>query len=224
MVPSCKRCMKLFASVLSIFLITKRGCRVDLLNTTHCCVSCSPFLCARHGKLNFLWGDKFSLYCVPIKDQQGNQPIYSYFEQLLAVAPPTPFFQVVCVCVCVFGNEKACQHTQKTNRCQRKKLMPFQMSLCACVRRRSWKWFFFFPPSWLLCCFLPRGAFSVVRRCVKKSSGQEYAAKIINTKKLSARGTVTPHMLTITKIHTQRQHDTQKDVWCSGSSLFTSSE
>ncbi|KAF7213042.1 calcium/calmodulin-dependent protein kinase type II delta 2 chain [Nothobranchius furzeri] len=32
-----------------------------------------------------------------------------------------------------------------------------------------------------------RGAFSVVRRCVKISSGQEYAAKIINTKKLSAR-------------------------------------
>uniref|UniRef100_A0A8C1XKK3 calcium/calmodulin-dependent protein kinase n=1 Tax=Cyprinus carpio TaxID=7962 RepID=A0A8C1XKK3_CYPCA len=31
------------------------------------------------------------------------------------------------------------------------------------------------------------GAFSVVRRCVKISSGQEYAAKIINTKKLSAR-------------------------------------
>uniref|UniRef100_A0A8C1XKY3 calcium/calmodulin-dependent protein kinase n=1 Tax=Cyprinus carpio TaxID=7962 RepID=A0A8C1XKY3_CYPCA len=32
-----------------------------------------------------------------------------------------------------------------------------------------------------------KGAFSVVRRCVKISSGQEYAAKIINTKKLSAR-------------------------------------
>uniref|UniRef100_A0A673HJC1 calcium/calmodulin-dependent protein kinase n=1 Tax=Sinocyclocheilus rhinocerous TaxID=307959 RepID=A0A673HJC1_9TELE len=31
------------------------------------------------------------------------------------------------------------------------------------------------------------GAFSIVRRCVKISSGQEYAAKIINTKKLSAR-------------------------------------
>nr|XP_055033146.1 calcium/calmodulin-dependent protein kinase (CaM kinase) II gamma 1 isoform X15 [Misgurnus anguillicaudatus] len=34
---------------------------------------------------------------------------------------------------------------------------------------------------------LGKGAFSVVRRCVKKSNGQEYAAKIINTKKLSAR-------------------------------------
>uniref|UniRef100_A0A2I3SNX6 calcium/calmodulin-dependent protein kinase n=1 Tax=Pan troglodytes TaxID=9598 RepID=A0A2I3SNX6_PANTR len=32
-----------------------------------------------------------------------------------------------------------------------------------------------------------RGAFSVVRRCVKVLAGQEYAAKIINTKKLSAR-------------------------------------
>ncbi|KAK1788551.1 hypothetical protein P4O66_016967, partial [Electrophorus voltai] len=35
-----------------------------------------------------------------------------------------------------------------------------------------------------------RGAFSVVRRCVKVLSGQEYAAKIINTKKLSARVSV----------------------------------
>uniref|UniRef100_A0AAR2J2M9 calcium/calmodulin-dependent protein kinase n=1 Tax=Pygocentrus nattereri TaxID=42514 RepID=A0AAR2J2M9_PYGNA len=34
---------------------------------------------------------------------------------------------------------------------------------------------------------LGKGAFSVVRRCVKILSGQEYAAKIINTKKLSAR-------------------------------------
>uniref|UniRef100_A0A8C5E520 Calcium/calmodulin dependent protein kinase II alpha n=1 Tax=Gouania willdenowi TaxID=441366 RepID=A0A8C5E520_GOUWI len=34
---------------------------------------------------------------------------------------------------------------------------------------------------------LGKGAFSVVRRCVKVLSGQEFAAKIINTKKLSAR-------------------------------------
>ncbi|XP_028339990.1 calcium/calmodulin-dependent protein kinase type II subunit beta-like [Physeter macrocephalus] len=33
-----------------------------------------------------------------------------------------------------------------------------------------------------------KGAFSVVRRCVKLCTGHEYAAKIINTKKLSARG------------------------------------
>uniref|UniRef100_A0A8C8FG76 calcium/calmodulin-dependent protein kinase n=1 Tax=Oncorhynchus tshawytscha TaxID=74940 RepID=A0A8C8FG76_ONCTS len=38
---------------------------------------------------------------------------------------------------------------------------------------------------------LGKGAFSVVRRCVKVLSGQEYAAKIINTKKLSARGELT---------------------------------
>ncbi|XP_070613962.1 calcium/calmodulin-dependent protein kinase type II subunit delta isoform X9 [Erythrolamprus reginae] len=34
---------------------------------------------------------------------------------------------------------------------------------------------------------LGKGAFSVVRRCLKITTGQEYAAKIINTKKLSAR-------------------------------------
>ncbi|KAK9506801.1 hypothetical protein O3M35_008668 [Rhynocoris fuscipes] len=32
-----------------------------------------------------------------------------------------------------------------------------------------------------------KGAFSVVRRCVQKCTGLEFAAKIINTKKLSAR-------------------------------------
>uniref|UniRef100_A0A8D0CF69 calcium/calmodulin-dependent protein kinase n=1 Tax=Scleropages formosus TaxID=113540 RepID=A0A8D0CF69_SCLFO len=45
--------------------------------------------------------------------------------------------------------------------------------------------------SWPTCLSLfhvfLRGAFSVVRRCVKVLSGQEYAAKIINTKKLSTR-------------------------------------
>ncbi|KAG9432453.1 calcium/calmodulin-dependent protein kinase II isoform X1 [Apis mellifera carnica] len=34
---------------------------------------------------------------------------------------------------------------------------------------------------------LETGAFSVVRRCVQKSTGHEFAAKIINTKKLTAR-------------------------------------
>ncbi|XP_026679463.1 calcium/calmodulin-dependent protein kinase type II alpha chain [Diaphorina citri] len=34
---------------------------------------------------------------------------------------------------------------------------------------------------------LGKGAFSVVRRCVQKATGLEFAAKIINTKKLSAR-------------------------------------
>uniref|UniRef100_A0AC35U7A7 Calcium/calmodulin-dependent protein kinase n=1 Tax=Rhabditophanes sp. KR3021 TaxID=114890 RepID=A0AC35U7A7_9BILA len=34
---------------------------------------------------------------------------------------------------------------------------------------------------------LGKGAFSVVRRCVQKPSGHEFAAKIINTKRLSAR-------------------------------------
>ncbi|XP_028318034.1 calcium/calmodulin-dependent protein kinase type II subunit beta isoform X2 [Gouania willdenowi] len=34
---------------------------------------------------------------------------------------------------------------------------------------------------------LGKGAFSIVRRCAKLSSGHEFAAKIINTKKLSAR-------------------------------------
>lgn len=34
---------------------------------------------------------------------------------------------------------------------------------------------------------LGKGAFSIVRRCVQKSTGLEFAAKIINTKKLSPR-------------------------------------
>ena len=38
----------------------------------------------------------------------------------------------------------------------------------------------------VVCLF--RGAFSVVRRCIQKTTGYEFAAKIINTKKLSSRG------------------------------------
>lgn len=49
----------------------------------------------------------------------------------------------------------------------------------------------------------------MVRRCVKKSSGQEYAAKIINTKKLSARGMVTPRTLTQMLICAYLPH-----LWC----------
>lgn len=36
--------------------------------------------------------------------------------------------------------------------------------------------------------FIRRGAFSIVKRCVQKSTGLEFAAKIINTKKLTSRG------------------------------------
>ena len=36
--------------------------------------------------------------------------------------------------------------------------------------------------------FVRRGAFSIVRRCVHKETRVEYAAKIINTRKLSSRG------------------------------------
>lgn len=39
-----------------------------------------------------------------------------------------------------------------------------------------------------LSLFFSRGAFSIVKRCVQKTSGLEFAAKIINTRKLSARG------------------------------------
>jgi hypothetical protein len=35
---------------------------------------------------------------------------------------------------------------------------------------------------------ISRGAFSIVKRCVQKSTGLEFAAKIINTKKLTSRG------------------------------------
>lgn len=40
-----------------------------------------------------------------------------------------------------------------------------------------------------------RGAFSIVKRCVQKSTGLEFAAKIINTKKLTSRGEFTSSKL-----------------------------
>uniref|UniRef100_A0A671VAY0 calcium/calmodulin-dependent protein kinase n=1 Tax=Sparus aurata TaxID=8175 RepID=A0A671VAY0_SPAAU len=58
------------------------------------------------------------------------------------------------------------------------KTIPPEMALTICTR---------FTDEYQLFEELGKGAFSVVRRCVKISSGQEYAAKIINTKKLSAR-------------------------------------
>lgn len=39
--------------------------------------------------------------------------------------------------------------------------------------------------QFFVCLF--RGAFSIVKRCVQKSTGLEFAAKIINTKKLTSR-------------------------------------
>ena len=41
-----------------------------------------------------------------------------------------------------------------------------------------------------ICCIakISRGAFSVVKKCVKKENGQEFAVKIITTKRLTSRG------------------------------------
>uniref|UniRef100_A0A4W3HY38 Protein kinase domain-containing protein n=1 Tax=Callorhinchus milii TaxID=7868 RepID=A0A4W3HY38_CALMI len=70
---------------------------------------------------------------------------------------------------------------------------------------------------------LGKGAFSIVRRCVKLSTGQEYAAKIINTKKLSARAnrqtnpnhspTQRQQQLTFTQRHSQREDGPRREVW-----------
>ncbi|XP_018864348.1 serine/threonine-protein kinase BRSK1-like, partial [Parus major] len=72
---------------------------------------------------------------------------------------------------------------------------PLLLSHCGCSPltsgAESWVGAVPHPPHkvlWgVLSLSLPRGAFSVVRRCVKLCTGHEYAAKIINTKKLSAR-------------------------------------
>lgn len=57
--------------------------------------------------------------------------------------------------------------------------MPLRDVQQCCVKRIPPRFCFF---------FVFRGAFSIVRRCVQKATGLEFAAKIINTKKLSARG------------------------------------
>ncbi|KAK7162051.1 hypothetical protein R3I94_004643 [Phoxinus phoxinus] len=64
--------------------------------------------------------------------------------------------------------------SSSSSRCR----FPITMALTICTR---------FTDEYQLFEELGKGAFSIVRRCVKISSGQEYAAKIINTKKLSAR-------------------------------------
>lgn len=65
---------------------------------------------------------------------------------------------------------------------------------------------------------LSRGAFSVVRRCVKLCSGHEYAAKIINTKKLSARGRCGPSLTAVGGRGGHGPHDggekASRALWC----------
>ncbi|GIY43498.1 hypothetical protein CDAR_436881 [Caerostris darwini] len=55
---------------------------------------------------------------------------------------------------------------------------PSNMAVTVCTR---------FSDNYELKEELGKGAFSIVRRCVQKNTGLEFAAKIINTKKLSAR-------------------------------------
>lgn len=43
-------------------------------------------------------------------------------------------------------------------------------------------------PIFILLAF--RGAFSIVKRCVNRKNGEEYAAKIINKRRLTAKGRV----------------------------------
>ncbi|KAF4074318.1 hypothetical protein AMELA_G00238040 [Ameiurus melas] len=65
---------------------------------------------------------------------------------------------------------------------------------------------------------LGKGAFSVVRRCVKLCTGQEYAAKIINTKKLSARDH--QKLEREARICRLLKHPNIATVWVTGGELF----
>lgn len=58
-------------------------------------------------------------------------------------------------------------------------------------------------------CF-GRGAFSIVKRCVQKSTGLEFAAKIINTKKLTTRGELYNHLNLFNFL---RIFETQISIW-----------
>ena len=68
----------------------------------------------------------------------------------------------------------------------RKSRMPLCHGLRATLPKEKYKINLTISLSFFIVDF--RGAFSIVRRCVQKSTGLEFAAKIINTKKLSARG------------------------------------
>ena len=59
-----------------------------------------------------------------------------------------------------------------------------------------------------------RGAFSVVKRCVQRHTGLEFAAKIINTKKLSARGEKKSFPIRRLRLSPSNMKERVKDVLC----------
>uniref|UniRef100_A0A8C3VI86 calcium/calmodulin-dependent protein kinase n=1 Tax=Catharus ustulatus TaxID=91951 RepID=A0A8C3VI86_CATUS len=76
--------------------------------------------------------------------------------------------------VCPLGRPRLAVHGRRSHR----RPPVLMMASTPCTR---------FTDEYQLFEELGKGAFSVVRRCMKITTGQEYAAKIINTKKLSAR-------------------------------------
>ncbi|XP_017365915.1 calcium/calmodulin-dependent protein kinase type II subunit delta isoform X16 [Cebus imitator] len=96
--------------------------------------------------------------------------------------PPSTWFLPRRVCSCVRPKEGEREIHEGTGleslEGARAKPGPRMASTTTCTR---------FTDEYQLFEELGKGAFSVVRRCMKIPTGQEYAAKIINTKKLSAR-------------------------------------